>query len=131
MKIRIFFALVFFWCCSVYAQSTSAQYNDSSFGTYYQQRLTFFRGMKPVSHSVVFLGDSITDGAEWSEIFGNKKMLNRGISGDVTAGVLYRLDEVVRHNPKKVFILIGTNDLARGVESEQVISNIYRIADFI
>ena len=42
--------------------------------------------------AVVFLGDSITEG--WSTLaadFPNLKVANRGIGGDITSGVLYRL----------------------------------------
>lgn len=59
--------------------------------------------------------------------FGKKRILNRGISGDITAGVLHRLDEVIRHQPKQIFILIGTNDLARKVPQREVVANIYQI----
>jgi hypothetical protein len=39
---------------------------------------------------IVFLGDSITEGGHWSEIFGNGAVLNRGIGGDTTQDVLDR-----------------------------------------
>jgi lysophospholipase L1-like esterase len=37
---------------------------------------------------------------------------NQGISGDITFGVLQRLDEVTEGHPAKVFILIGLSDPA-------------------
>ena len=36
---------------------------------------------------------------------------NRGISGDVTDGVLSRLGELIKYEPKSIFIMIGVNDL--------------------
>ena len=36
---------------------------------------------------------------------------NRGISGDVTDGVLLRLGELIKYGPKSIFIMIGVNDL--------------------
>src|SRR5580765_7755657 len=67
--------------------------------------------------SVVFLGDSITQG--WGEQMGGSfsgvKVANRGISGDTTRGVLIRMDEdVLSLHPKGVVLLIGTNDLEEG-----------------
>ena len=37
-------------------------------------------------NEIIFLGNSITDGAEWFELFDNKRCHNRGISADVTEG---------------------------------------------
>jgi lysophospholipase L1-like esterase len=60
---------------------------------------------------IVFLGDSITEGGSWHEWFPGQPIVNRGIGGDTTDGVLRRLHSAIR-NPSKVFILIGTNDFA-------------------
>jgi lysophospholipase L1-like esterase len=75
--------------------------------------------------SVVFLGDSITQG--WSDSFHGHfehlKKSNRGISGDTTRGVLIRMEEdVLSLNPAGIVLLIGTNDLEEGA-SPQVISD--------
>ena len=37
----------------------------------------------------------------------NPHVINRGISGDVTYGILARLDEVLASKPAKIFILAG------------------------
>jgi lysophospholipase L1-like esterase len=60
---------------------------------------------------VVFLGDSITEGGMWHEWFPGLPIVNRGIGGDTTDGVLRRLHSAIQH-PSKVFLLIGTNDFA-------------------
>ena len=61
--------------------------------------------------STIFLGDSITEYGEWSELFPNQTILNRGIAGDGIIGVKNRLSEVARHHPKRIFLMIGINDL--------------------
>ncbi len=104
---------------------------DNKFGTYYNQRLTLFEKLPDTKGEIIFLGNSITDGCEWSELLGNPNVKNRGISGDTTEGVLFRLNEVTRSNPSKVFLLIGINDLSRGVSKDTVFSNICKIADRI
>ena len=38
-------------------------------------------------------------------------LVNRGISGDFTNGVLARLEEITHYKPKAIFLLIGVNDL--------------------
>lgn len=104
---------------------------SNKFSTYYNQRYTLFLTLPTANKANIFFGDSITDGNEWSEFFKNKKVINRGISGDTTEGLLYRLPEILRHNPKAVFILIGTNDLAGGVNPETILLNIFKISDEI
>ena len=84
------------------------------FSTYYDQRELLFETL-PTSHrDIIFLGNSITDGGEWSELFQNRHCKNRGISGDVCDGVLNRLATITKGQPAKVFLMIGINDLGRG-----------------
>jgi lysophospholipase L1-like esterase len=70
----------------------------------------FGRLPKPVEPPIVFLGDSLTLGCEWRELFGNLLILNRGIGGDTSAGVLKWLPEITRLEPAAVFLMIGAND---------------------
>lgn len=104
---------------------------ENKFGTYYNQRLSLFEKMPDTKGEIILLGNSITDGGEWCELLGNPKAKNRGISGDTTEGVLFRLSEVTRSKPAKVFLLIGINDLSRGISKDTVFSNICKIADRI
>jgi len=104
---------------------------DQSFPTFYQQRSSLFRVLPETKNDIIFLGNSITNGSEWSELFGDQTIKNRGISGDVTAGVLNRLDEITSRKPSKIFLLIGVNDLAAGRAPDSVVKNIFLIADRI
>ncbi|WP_303923113.1 GDSL-type esterase/lipase family protein [Draconibacterium sediminis] len=104
---------------------------DNNFSTYYNQRLTLFEKLPDTPNEIIMLGNSITDGCEWSELFQNPNIKNRGISGDITEGVLYRLDEVTRSKPAKVFLLIGINNLARNIPADTVFQNICKIVNSI
>jgi lysophospholipase L1-like esterase len=65
----------------------------------------------PRSRPIVFLGDSLTSSCEWRELFGHRlTILNRGIGGDTSAGVLKRVSTVAALRPVAVFLMIGTND---------------------
>lgn len=65
----------------------------------------------PGSRAIVFLGDSLTSGCEWRELFGHQlTILNRGIGGDTSAGVLKRVSTVAALRPVATFLMIGTND---------------------
>ncbi len=114
-----------------FSQQTSSALVPDFITTYYQQKLSLFKSVTSEKDNVIFLGDSITEGGQWSELFNDLNILNRGISGDVTAGVLYRLEEVYKRKPKKIFLLIGVNDLARGVPTDLVIDNIQKIVQII
>ena len=86
--------------------------------------------MLPIrSGDVVFLGDSITKGGFFHELFPGVAVRNRGIGGDTTSGVLARLDQVARGKPSKVFLLIGTNDVGNGLSDEHIVKNISTIVD--
>lgn len=62
--------------------------------------------------NIVFLGNSITAGGnDWGVRLNYPNIRNRGIGGDVTEGVLHRLNEITYYKPKAVFLLIGINDL--------------------
>ena len=83
----------------------------------YDRKVSFFE-IFPVDHNdVVFLGDSITEGGEWAELFPNITVKNRGIGGDTTTGVLKRLHQITDGEPTALYIKIGTNDLTHGPDS--------------
>ena len=73
------------------------------------------------------LGNSITEGGNWKSLLNDTTVINRGISGDVTFGVLNRLKEVTDRKPSKLFMLIGINDLSRNTPDEVIIENIFNI----
>ena len=75
---------------------------------HYDQRCTEFANSPIGFNKIVFLGDSITEGAQnWKKYFDNNRIANRGIGGDTTEGVLARLDEIYYYKPLAVFLLIG------------------------
>ena len=100
---------------------------DRTYSTYYYQRATHFEKLAVQSKDIIFLGNSITDGAEWAELFDNRRVKNRGISGDTTWGVYDRLDAILKGQPAKIFLLIGINDIGRGRDDQYVIDGVERI----
>ncbi len=97
------------------------------FSEYYYQRKSLFEALPRDSGAIVFIGDSITDGCEWNALFQNPQIKNRGISGDISEGVLLRLDEIIESKPSKVFIMIGINDIAQGIPVGAIMGNTERI----
>lgn len=78
---------------------------------HHAQRADFFRQHPVQAGDIVFLGDSLTAGGNWHEIFPGVPVKNRGINADTTEMVLERLEDVLVGQPKAIFLLIGTNDL--------------------
>lgn len=78
---------------------------------HYQQKSDFYAHHPPSREDIVFVGDSITDGANWHELFPGLPVKGRGINNDNSMGVLNRIDATLVGHPKAVFLLIGTNDL--------------------
>ena len=77
---------------------------------------------------IVFIGDSITEGANFKDAFENTIVLNKGICGDDTYDIIDRLrDDVYDFMPDKVFLLIGINDIGKDMDNEQIIENIDKI----
>lgn len=104
--------------------SVAAQYDSTYGSTYYRQKVTQFMGIPDTdTGEIIFLGDSITDIAEWSELFKNPKIKNRGISGDKTTGILNRLKEVTDRKPARIFLMIGINDIAEAVPDSVILAN--------
>ncbi len=99
-----------------------------SYEKHYIKRLEEFAQEPPISsNDIVMLGNSITEGGNWNTIFASEHIRNRGISGDNAVGVFNRLESILEGQPKKLFLLIGINDLASGVQKDTIIYNIEKI----
>ncbi|HAX89510.1 MAG TPA: lysophospholipase, partial [Cyanobacteria bacterium UBA11370] len=49
--------------------------------------------------------------------------LNQGISGETSAGLLNRLELLDQTQPEVIFVMIGINDLIRGIKDETLLAN--------
>lgn len=87
---------------------------------YYKHRVSLFRSLPETEGQIVMLGNSLNNNAPWEEIFPMGYIINRGISGDVVAGVCQRLDEIIPDKPAKIFLLTGTNDFINDKEVSAV-----------
>ena len=74
-------------------------------------------------------------GGDWGERLNYSNIRNRGISGDVSDGVMARINEIIYFKSKAVFLLIGINDLWNfspdTPSSEYIGENIIKIAEKI
>ena len=85
-----------------------------------------------VDKNYLFLGDSITDYYDLDKYYEDLPVVNSGISGNVTNDILNNMKgRVYKYNPSKVFLLIGTNDLQKGKDKEEIVNNIKEIIENI
>ena len=101
-------------------------------GVWKGRRSSWLNEPQKPQDSIVFLGDSITQG--WNDdfrgFFGGLNVVNRGISGDTSRGLLLRLPgDVLDLNPRAVVIMVGANDLAEKARGETVFTNVKLIVD--
>lgn len=115
MKKACFFLIVYL----LFGANSFAQ--QGKYGTYYDQRATLFESLPVTASDIIFLGNSITDGCEWAELFGNPHFKNRGISGDVIMGVYDRLAPTLKGKPAKIFLMIGINDVSHDLSADSIL----------
>ena len=98
-----------------------------------ERRTLFAQHRAQDQDGIVFVGDSITEG--WHTLeqdFAGLgiKVVNRGIGGDTTPNLLYRLQEdVLDLHPKALVITIGTNDLGEHTTPADIASNLRVLLD--
>lgn len=90
-------------------------------------RRSIFEELPNERNKIYFVGDSHTEAFELAEFFNNPQVRNRGIWGDMTSGVLSRLDGIIENKPRKVFIMIGVNDICSGKPTAEICRNAEQI----
>ncbi|RZK44179.1 MAG: GDSL family lipase [Pedobacter sp.] len=101
---------------------------DSTYANgYYVKRMKYFETLPAQKSPIVFLGNSITEVGQWQDVTGVANVVNRGISGDNSYGVFYRLDPILGQKPAKIFLMIGVNDIKRGTPIADIARNYERI----
>ena len=97
--------------------------------SYYREKLSLYRNDSRQDYDIVFIGDSLTDGADWQSFFPSKQIANRGINGDTTEGVLERLDSITNTGANLAFTMIGVNEIRRRFAVDDIVARYRRIID--
>lgn len=71
----------------------------------------------------VLAGDSISLWFPEELLPLERTWLNQGISGETSGGLLKRLDAFADTDPETIFVMIGINDLLRGISEQMVLDN--------
>ncbi len=103
-------------------------------GPFREHRYDGFKVATINENSIVFIGNSITNMHDWHSAFANHNVVNRGVSGGYATEILANLESYIAGKPAKVFLMIGTNDMAPNGLShtpEQIAGNIRKIVERI
>jgi beta-glucosidase len=93
-----------------------------------KRRALFAQHRAQDQNGIVFVGDSITEG--WHTLEHDfaglpVRVVNRGIGGDTTPNLLYRLQsDVLDLHPQALVVLIGTNDLGEHTPPADIADNL-------
>ena len=97
----------------------------------YRGRESTFAALPERQGEIIFIGDSIIDFCQWNELLQRPDVLNRGIAADTLEGVGRRIGEALRHRPRKLFLMIGINNLLSGDNPERVITGLRALVQTI
>lgn len=122
---------ILFLLMAVATLSCMAQKKPVNPDVYYARRATLFDLLPVYSSDIIMLGNSLTDGAEWDELFDNCHVKNRGIVGDIIPGFFERLEPILKGQPRKIFIMGGVNDISHGVSADSIVSAMTQVVTTI
>jgi lysophospholipase L1-like esterase len=94
---------------------------------YYAARVAHFKSEPIETGRLVLLGNSLIEYGDWTKLFSDSSIVNRGVAADNTFGVLKRLDDIIARQPSNVIIEIGINDVSQNMPIDIVVDNITEI----
>lgn len=131
MKRLLVVGTVFLTFLAIDAKAQTAVWDSTFRPPAYRIKADQFKSYKTSQKDYIFLGNSITANTDWSELLSERRAKNRGISADITFGVLERLGDITKGKPAKIFLLIGINDISRNIPDELIVRNFHRIINQI
>jgi lysophospholipase L1-like esterase len=87
----------------------------------------FFTEFFKVDNRVLFVGNSLIEQGNWSVLLDNPSVVNRGMSGLSSHEIFMRYKKLIDGRPKKIFFLMGINDLEQLIPEPLIMENFHRI----
>lgn len=85
----------------------------------------------PPQNLIILAGDSLSLWFPPDLLPQDRNWLNQGISGETSGGLLKRLDLFDRTQPEIILVMIGINDLLRGIGDEEILANQKQIVRYL
>lgn len=89
-----------------------------------QYRAVSASGLPP--SKFIMLGDSLTQFADWPAMLNRPDILNLGLAGDTTAGMLKRTEKL-NVTGNRVLVMGGVNDIFVGISVDEIMKNLTEI----
>ena len=99
----------------------------NTYTPYYHQRASHFATLNIDNNDIVFVGNSLSDNGRWNEMFDNADIKNRGIIGDIVQGISDRIDFVTKGHPRKIFLLVGVNDVSHHLTPDSIATAVEKL----
>lgn len=126
---KLLATILFFTIAAVAScQTPSVKYKSTA---HYRERTKQFQKEPMIKHSdIVMFGNSLTEfGGDWNKRIpeSDGTIINRGIKGDDSRGMLNRLNQITPYAPKKIFVGCGINDVSHDLSVRQVATKVQRL----
>lgn len=106
--------------------ASSIMHHPRNYSQHYYDRKALFANQPALtSKDIIMLGDShIEGGRDWAAKLGQKHVINLGIAGDEALGVFDRLDPIVKAHPRRIYLMVGINDISHTIDLDSILGNI-------
>jgi lysophospholipase L1-like esterase len=99
--------------------------------SHWKERNEEISQITPGKYKIIFLGNSLTELFDLSYYFKDTTILNCGIVGDFTEGLVKRASSISRLKPNKLFIEIGINDMIEQISLNKICANYEKLIQMI
>jgi hypothetical protein len=90
---------------------------------YYVNRKAHFEGLPLLPDDIVFVGDSMVECCEFSELFPGYPVKNRGICGEMIMRVEERVPDITKGQSRKIFFRLGMVDILHSINQEKLVAS--------
>jgi lysophospholipase L1-like esterase len=126
-------ALLFLWGIFILGKTVKRKWivHVTLHSSHWQERVREIEQIKPGKYKTIFLGNSLTELFDVQYYFNDSTILNCGIVGDFTEGLIKRAGTITRLKPERLFIEIGINDMIEQVPLSEICDNYSEFIDII
>lgn len=119
-----------YFCCGKFVKQKWIVYKTLQ-SPHWKERAAEIENCVPGKYKIIFFGNSLTELFDLNGYFNDRAILNCGIVGDFSEGLLKRAGSIVKLKPEKLFIEIGINDIIEQVPLAEICSNYEKLLKLI
>lgn len=117
MKIRCISLIIVFFSIMSCKQEIPQEDYAPEYKMIFKIRTDHFKNLPKSTGKTVFIGHSLIQYGNWDEVLPDYKIINRGIGGSTIEMMTEVINSELKSKPKKMFIMIGVNDMGKDVEN--------------